>query len=332
MARPKINDKAKEEEEEVDTRPLHIAYRPQELDSVIGHKSIVSSLRNILKSKSPPHAYLFTGPSGIGKTTLARIVCRALNVPDQAVLEVDAATYAQVEMIRQITQMVAYPSLGGNPLRGVIIDEAHAISKASWQALLKPIEEPPAHVFWVLCTTEEDKVPLTIRTRCHAYALRPIDEDELSDFVTAVADNEKYKITDEAIGAVIDKAAGSPRQALQFLSVCRDCETRKEALQLIDKASESEPVLSLARMLATKRGLTWKNVLLQIKQLEGEEPEGVRLAIISYLTKCVAGCINEAEAVYLLKTMANFESPFPSNQKLAPLLLACGRCVFGGEE
>ena len=148
-----------------DNRPLHIKWRPQKLNDVISHAFVVSSLKALLKEKECPHSFLFTGPSGVGKTTLARIVASYL---EAAVLEIDAATNTGIDAMRAVQDMARYKAID-NEKRVVIIDECHALSKQTWQSLLKIVEEPPAHLYWAFCTTEPDKVPATIKTRCVQY-------------------------------------------------------------------------------------------------------------------------------------------------------------------
>lgn len=325
MTRPRLT-----KEEPMQGLPLHLAYRPTKLHHVVGHDRIVKSLEAVLDKKKPPHSYLFTGPSGVGKTTLARIVVDTLGVSSDSVIEVDSASYSQIDTIRNLVQTVAYPTLGDNPNRAVILDECQALSKQAWQVLLKPIEEPPSFTYWLFCTTEPDKVPQNIKTRCHAYSLGPLSEEVLYEYLAIISDQEKYSISEDALTIVAENSNGSPRQALQNLSACRDCQTRKEALALIDKGIVGSTVIELARLLCNPNKATWRYLHPILNSLASEDAEGVRLVVVSYLTKVLQGANDEKRAAYLLNVLANFESPFPSNMKSAPLYLACGRCVFGG--
>ena len=154
-----------------DTRPLHLKYRPTNLDEVIGQNAVVQSLKQQLTGQSTPHAFLFLGPSGVGKTSIARILAGMMKCDDANILEIDAATHSGVENMRSVTQMAQYRGIGESPNKFIIVDEVHALSKATFQSLLLSIEEPPPHVYWALCTTEPDKIPTTIKTRCAAYDL-----------------------------------------------------------------------------------------------------------------------------------------------------------------
>lgn len=130
-----------------DVRPLHVRLRPLELDGVIGQDAVVNSLVSLLEGNAVPHAYLFTGPSGVGKTTLARILARMTDCDDANIMEIDAATNSGIDNMRLVTQLAQYRGIGSSPNKFIIIDECHALSKATFQSLLLAIEEPPPHVY-----------------------------------------------------------------------------------------------------------------------------------------------------------------------------------------
>ena len=129
------------------SNPYHIKYRPQKFKEVLGNKTLVKSLQSALNSTALPHSYLFTGPSGVGKTTLARIVGAELKVNSRNMLEIDAATNSTLEDMRKVKTYVETPGFGSDSRRMVIIDECNSLSKKAWQSWLKIIEEPPEHLF-----------------------------------------------------------------------------------------------------------------------------------------------------------------------------------------
>ena len=170
--------------------PLHIKYRPRSLQDVRGQDAVVDSLTTALKKSTRPHSFIFTGPSGCGKTTLARILAEKFGCSPQNVIEIDAATNNGIDSMREVTSTLRYNGFGDTPNKAIIIDECHALSKAAWQSLLKSVEEPPAHVFFFFCTTENGKVPETINTRCQSYFLKPLRFDDLMDLLEFVVDEE----------------------------------------------------------------------------------------------------------------------------------------------
>ena len=133
-------------------------YRPQSWKQVIGQDAAIKSLRATLKAGGK-HGFLFTGPSGVGKTTVARILAAAVGCEAHNLLEIDAATHTGIDAMRAVSEGVAYKAFGDSPVKVMIIDEAHSLSKAAWQSLLKVVEEPPEHAYWVFCTTEPGKIP-----------------------------------------------------------------------------------------------------------------------------------------------------------------------------
>lgn len=313
------------------TQPLHIRLRPSSLDEVVGQDAIANSLRKLLANSDTPHAFLFTGPSGCGKTTLARIVGRMLGCTGGSnVIEIDAATHSGIESMRAVLEGTRYAAMAESPRKFYIVDEAHALSKATWQSLLKAIEEPPEHVYWALCTTEADKVPTTIRTRCHAYEVKSVPKSVLSGYLEIVAEQEGIELHDES---VLDLAAGyadgSVRQALVNLSRVSGCD-REEALALLRQAEEGGQAIDLVRMIATGKGFTWDAAMRELSKLADENPESIRIIVVNYVGKMLQGARKEQEVVRLLKTLAAFSEPYRSAEKNAPLLLSIGSTLFEG--
>lgn len=308
---------------------LTTKYRPTTFDEVLGQDAVVNSLKKVVESGSRK-TFLLSGPSGTGKTTLSRIIAAEVGCDPKNLIEIDAATHTGIDAMRDVAQAARYRSLGKSPVKAVIVDECHRLSKASWDSLLKILEEPPAHVFWFLCTTEIDKVPQTVRTRAVAYNLRPVDDDVLYDLLEDVVEKEGLDVPDGVLDLISTKAYGSPRQALSYLAVCAGCESRKEAAELISVATEEGEAVTLARMLVSRKDFTWPKVQKLLKQLQHEQPESIRLIVVNYVQSTLLSC-KEKQVEYLLGILDAFSEPCNPSEKMAPIQLAVGRVMFGDE-
>ena len=212
-------------------------WRPQTFRDVVGQQHVVRTLRNAISSGRTAHAYLFVGPRGIGKTTLARIFAKALNCErpvdgnpccecescrsiaaerSLAVFEVDAASHNSTADMRELADNALTSPVGGK-YKIYIIDEVHMLSKAAWNVLLKTVEEPPAHVKFIFATTEVHQVLPTIISRCQRFDLLPIPTRLIIERLRLIADTEKVNIDDDAIAAVARAAEGGMRDAQSLL-------------------------------------------------------------------------------------------------------------------
>src|SRR4249920_2890971 len=209
-------------------------WRPQRFDDVIGQQAVTRTLRNALSSGRIAQAFVFGGPRGVGKTTTARILARALScvngpTPDPCgaceacveiaegrdidVLEIDAATHTGIDNIRE----VIISGLAIRPVRNrykiFIIDEVHQLSAASFNSLLKSIEEPPPHVVFMMATTELEKIPETVRSRSQVYEFRTIGTKAIADQLRRIVDAEQISANDESLQLIARDAEGSMRDA-----------------------------------------------------------------------------------------------------------------------
>lgn len=309
---------------------LHVKYRPENFDEMVGQDHVVNSINSLFKQKNYPHAFLFTGSSGCGKTTASRIVASMLGCDSHNITEIDAASFGKVEDIRELVASLQYATFGENPTKFIIIDEAHSVTKAAWQAFLKTIEEPPAHVYFAFCTTEADKVPDTIKTRCHTYHLKDVGYDDLYDLLLAVAEAEDITIDADGKGfqLIAKSAMGSPRRALTFLSKCRGCKTVDEVRVILEEPSEDGEVIELCRMLVGRTKPTWKNVMRIVNSLQAQNPESIRLLIVNYVAKVGMNARTDADAYKALNILSAFNKPYNQSEKFAPLLLSLGELIF----
>lgn len=309
--------------------PLHIRQRPVTLDGVIGQSSTVKALKNLLSGRSVPHSYLFTGPSGVGKTTLARILAIECDVPPANVLEIDAATHSGIDAMRDVANLVSSPGFGGNPRKLLILDECHSLSKQAWQSWLKLVEEPPSHLYIAFCTTESTKVPRTIKTRCQCFDLKPVPTKEIEQLIDEVlfAEHSKTKLGSNELRAIASKADGSVRQALVYLQATMHCKNRKEVMATLDSVDEqSDEAFAIVRAIVNNT--SFMKVKNMIGELEGDNVEGIRIITMNYAAKALMGTKDKDKVGWLLEVMDEFSEPFDPTQKKAPLLLAAGRLLF----
>ena len=242
-------------------------WRPQTFEEVVGQEPIIRTLQNALAAGRVAHAFLFSGPRGVGKTSVARIVAKALNCaagptphPDNTcencleitkgssldVLEIDGASNRGIDEVRDLREKIKYlPAQGAYKV--YIIDEVHMLTKEAFNALLKTLEEPPAHAVFILATTEPHKVPVTILSRCQRYDFRRIPTGLIEAHLAKLAEQEGWKVDPEGLALVARAAEGSMRDAQGFLD------------QVVTFGGESVSAAEIARIL----GVTDRGALLK---------------------------------------------------------------------
>lgn len=212
-------------------------YRPQTFADLVGQEALVTTLKNAIAAQRIHHAYVLTGIRGVGKTTTARILAKALNCEGGPsvtwaegdpqckaiaegrhvdVLEYDAASNTRIEDVKQLFEGVDYPPVDGR-YKVYIIDEVHMLSSKAFNALLKTLEEPPAYVKFIFATTEVDKIPVTVLSRCQRFDLRRIPEQMLFEHYKNICTQENITIADDALHAIARAADGSARDGLSLL-------------------------------------------------------------------------------------------------------------------
>lgn len=304
---------------------LHVKYRPKTLAEVRGQDAVVKSLTRLLANrKQAPHTYLFTGASGVGKTTLARIVGHTLRIPTTNVIEVDGATYTGIDSAKEIKSLISVHALGSDRRKMLILDECHRLSTAAWDSWLKLVEEPPSHLYLAFCTTVPQKLPRTLHTRCHAYTLSDVREDDLYELLVSVAKHESIGLADNVLEFLSQHANGSPRQALVYLSQCGTGCRLSEAKKIIRKSDENSldsPEAAIARMLIAGNE-NWAQYMQTLKKLTEVEPESIRIVTMNYVAAVMRNQPNPKRAARYAAVLEAFQHPYNQSDKFAPLLLS----------
>ena len=303
---------------------LYRQWRPQDFDALVGQKAVKTTLKNALASGKIAHAYLFSGPRGTGKTSMARILAKALNCEQGPtaepcgqcsncqrivqgtsldVIEIDAASNTSVDNIRDLREQVAFTPAESR-YKVYIIDEVHMLSTGAFNALLKTLEEPPAHAVFILATTDPQKVPATIQSRCQRFEFRRVTVDEIAEHLAMVAAGSGIEADADALRLIAIQAEGGMRDALSLLDQCGVMAKRvtvatvREVLGIVGREALHELTGAIGcRQLP--QALATLNLLLE----QGKDVKQVLTELIEYLRALVLYlAVPDYEEIYLTDT------------------------------
>ncbi len=279
-------------------RGLARKYRPSRFSEVVGQEHVTRTLRNALRLGRPHHAYVFSGPRGIGKTTIARILAKSLNCPDVHegepcnkcpvcreidtgssvdVMEIDGASYTQVDNVREIQEVIRYSPARGR-YRVVIIDEFHMLSRSAFNALLKTIEEPPPHVVFIFATTEPHRVPDTVMSRCHRFDFRPIPSSLILQRLQEVTTKEGIDVEPGALESIVREAGGSLRDALSLFEQVASYSGGRVSREDVEKVLGIPPAEAVTKILSFVVDGKAKEAVEQCRSVLDRGVDAVRLA------------------------------------------------------
>lgn len=288
---------------------LYRRWRPQDFDALVGQQAVKTALSNALTSGRIAHAYLFSGPRGTGKTSTARILAKALNCESgptphpcghclnceritagtsMDVFEIDAASNRGIEEIKSLREQLAFAPVNGR-YKIYIIDEVHMLTTEAFNALLKTLEEPPAHVIFILATTDPHRIPATIHSRCQRFDFRRVTVDEIAEHLALVAEKSGINADAEALRLIAIQAEGGMRDALSLLDQCGvmaqqvTVQTVREVLGIVGREALRELVLGIGRQDVPQVLEQLNNLLQQgkdVKQILTELTEYLRALLL----------------------------------------------------
>ena len=306
-------------------------YRPNSFEDFIGNSVPVKSLKKVIVSGNIPHAFLISGPSGCGKTTLARIIKKAVECDDTAFVELNGSSERGIDTIRNIVSSLSYAPISGKS-KIVFIDEAHQLTKEAQEALLKSTEDPPAHVYWIFCTTEPNSIRTALSRRLFKVNIPPLNNDECLDLLKRVIVGEglnKSNYSKHVVSKMCQMSNGSAGRLLQLFENIYLLESEEEMLAqltLFESGDESGNVadsvwLPICRTLLktnAKPSERWKEIGKVLAKLTITDYEPGRRFVMAYLTTVL---IRTGLPIYS-KMLAHFAVYNPASSK-AQFVLAC---------
>jgi DNA polymerase-3 subunit gamma/tau len=324
------------------SQALYRKWRPQTWDSVIGQQHVVQTLRNALVAERTAHAYLFAGPRGTGKTTTARLLAKAVNCLDEDValrpcgkcaycqavnqgrfldlIEIDAASNTSVEDVRDLRDKINFSPNQGR-YKVYIIDEVHMLSSAAFNALLKTLEEPPAHAIFVLATTEVHKIPATVLSRCQRHEFRRIPVTDIVACLKEIAKSEKIKVKDDALTLIARQSTGAMRDAISLLDqlASTDKPITLELVQDVLGTAASSAVLELVEALIERKANAGLD-RIQAALDAGSDPRQFARQVVDYLRDLLLirmGGASQVEATAEMRSqMARHAQSFTASELL----------------
>jgi DNA polymerase-3 subunit gamma/tau len=261
---------------------LYLTYRPTDFSQVKGNAETIASLTTLLAKKQPPHSYMFYGPTGCGKTTLARIVAGMLgcDINNDEYNEVDSAYYRGIDDVREMRRVANYmPAIG--KCRIWVLDECHKMTGDAQNALLKWLEDTPNHVYIILCTTEPDKMISTVRGRCQQFQLKPLNDSQMFGLLRRIARGEGEEVDKQVYDQIIEDTKGHARNAIQILEQVLSVPEDKRLEIAKQTAKEVSLSIDLCRALINP-GSSWKQVSTILNGLVDQDPERIRRAVLGY--------------------------------------------------
>jgi len=303
---------------------LYKQYRPKNFKAVIGQDSAVKALKQLIKAEAVPHAVLFTGESGCGKTTLARILCQYVDAGEQDVEELNSADFNGIASIRDIRKRMSLSPISGKA-RVWIIDEAHKMTTDAQNAFLKMTEDTPSHVYFFMATTDPKKLIPTLRNRFTKFEVKPIKEADLINLLKSVCEKEGKMLPDEVLAKIAKNSDKSARTALVSLHKVINLTTTEDMLEGVAEMVDEKAAIDLARVLHNPKA-KWPEIAAMLRKMELNDSETIRWCVLGYAKSVLLSGGYLADRAFLI--IQAFSAPFYDN-KAAGVVAACYEVLHG---
>lgn len=302
---------------------LYNKHRPKTLKRVFGNTEVIESLTGFLQDiETCPQVFLFSGPTGTGKTTLARIIRNKIGIEDIDYTEINSSQFTGVDTVRDIIQKVPYKPIASK-YKLYVLDEVHRLSKQAQDAILKTLEDTPKHCFFILCTTEPNSLAKALRGRCTQYTMNLLNDNDMTKLLNKICQKEKVVITENVIDSIVDVSLGHPRNAIQLLeTVIATPENKRLEISQLNQVFENKTI-DLCRALLT--GKAWGTVSTILKDLKKEDPESIRRAVLGYAQNTLLN--KNTVDVNICRILEEFAEP-TYNSGFAQITLACAAVLM----
>ena len=307
---------------------LVTTHRPSTLDEIVGNEATVASIKSVMKRplKDRPHAFLITGLSGGGKTTFGRIITSELGCVGNDFTELNTADFNGIATVRALREKVGYAPSQGSKCRVWLIDEVHMMTPQAQEAILKLLEDPPAHVYFILCTTDPQKLKTTVKNRCTQFIVEALSDDEVKFLIRRTVEAEgKTKLKKKVLAQVVEDSCGSARAALSILDSIIDMDPELQLKAAKRQAEAENQSIQLCRAIM-KKNTAWRDVATIIKGLK-DDPEGIRWCMLSYAKAVLLSSGSMRAALVIEAFKDNFY-----DSKMAGVVYACYSVLMDDDE
>jgi DNA polymerase-3 subunit gamma/tau len=295
---------------------LYLKYRPTTLEQVKGNEDVITSLTCMLSNKQTcPHVFLFHGLSGCGKTTLGRIVANMLGCSEDDYIEKNSSDFRGIDTIRELIRNVSYKPINGS-CRVILLDEIHMLTREAMNASLKLFEDTPSHIYFILCTTQPDKLIKEIHGRCQKFQVKPLNDNQLTALLRKVVREENQTLEKDIYAQIVQDSFGQPRNALQILEQVLNIPENRRLEAAKQVAEQQSQTIELCRSLI--KGGRWKEISIILKGLKDQDPESIRRQVLGYFQAVLLNDDNPKAGLI----MERFADPFYNNG-FADLVLNC---------